>query len=70
MTDLNIQKLGQYIKTRHDMVHRNGNSVSDHSLQYIDVTNEDIQGLIDVCNQFVRDLMEKLKEPIKHWHDN
>ena len=70
VTDLNIQKLGQYIKTRHDMVHRNGNSVSDHRLQYIDVTNEDIQGLIDVCNQFVRDLMEKLKEPIKHWHDN
>ncbi len=67
---IETQKLGEYIKTRHDMVHRNGNSVNDHGLQFIEVSKENLQGLIDVCNQFVRDLMEKLEEPIKHWHDN
>ena len=68
--ELDTQRLGEYIKTRHDMVHRNGNSVNDHSLQYIEVTDENIQGLIDVCNQFVQNLMLNLEGPIKHWHDN
>lgn len=63
------QKIGEYVATRHDLVHRNGNSAEDRTLKYVEIPDEKIVSLIKVCNDFVSELMKALDEPIKKWND-
>ena len=66
----NTTDLGRYIATRHDLVHRNGNTIEDRSLKYVDISSEKLQDLIRVSNKFVENLMIALEKPIKHWEED
>ena len=66
----NTTDLGRNIETRHDMVHRNGKTIGDRSLKYVDVSSENLQDLIRVSNKFVENLMIALEKPIKHWEED
>lgn len=65
-------KLGEKIKTRHDFVHRNGFQVKDKSLEYMDVSSEDVLSLIKVSNEFVETLYESIvkKGIISKWDED
>lgn len=66
----NTSELGRYIEKRHDLVHRNGNSVDDRSLRYVDITDGILQDLIRVVDTFVDHLMDALTLPIEKWNES
>ncbi len=57
-----LGKLGEKIKTRHDLVHRNGFQVKDKSLEYMDVSSDDVLSLIKVSNEFVETLYDSIEK--------
>ena len=65
----NTTELGRYIEKRHDLVHRNGNSVDDRTLRYVDITDRVLQDLILVVDTFVNHLMDALVLPIGKWNE-
>lgn len=67
-----LGKLGEKIKTRHDLVHRNGFQVKDKSLEYMDVSSEDVLSLIKVSNEFVDSLYDSLEKKgiIGKWNED
>jgi hypothetical protein len=65
----NTSELGRYIEKRHDLVHRNGNSVDDRTLRYVDITDKILQDLILVVDTFVDHLMDALVLPIEKWNE-
>lgn len=62
-----IAELGAMIKTRHDLVHRNGYKIENNILVQEDITTSDILSLIDACDIFVNELTIKLIDSIKKW---
>lgn len=64
-----IQKLGEYIKKRHDLVHRNGNRYDDRKLIYVDISNDEVISLINVSKEFVDGMMSLLSEQIRQWDE-
>ena len=62
-----IAELGAMIKTRHDLVHRNGYKIKNNILVQEDITTSDILSLIDACDILVNELTKKLTDSIKKW---
>lgn len=62
-----IAELGAKIKTRHDLVHRNGYKIKDNLLVQEDVTTSDILSLIEACDIFVNRLTKELSDSINKW---
>ena len=59
--------LSSKIKTRHDLVHRNGYEVKDRTIKYIEITPDMIVELISICNVFTEQLMSNLQTLIEKW---
>lgn len=60
-------ELSSKIKTRHDLVHRNGYEVKDRIIKYIDITSDMIIELINTCNIFTEQLMNNMQTLIEKW---
>ena len=60
-------ELSSKIKTRHDLVHRNGYEVKDKTVKYIEITHSMILELISICNAFSEQLMIILQTHIEKW---
>ena len=67
-----LGKISEKIKTRHDLVHRNGFQVKDKSLKYVNISAEDILSLINVSNEFVDALYMSFENKgiITRWNDD
>lgn len=61
-------ELSSKIKTRHDLVHRNGYEVKDRTLKYIEITPNMIIELISICNVFTEQLMNNLQNLTEKWN--
>lgn len=61
--------LGKKIKTRHDLIHRNGYGVASKTITYVEVTNDMILSLMDTCNSFTNQLMSNLQDKINKWNE-
>lgn len=55
------------IKTRHDLVHRNGYKIKNNILIQEDITTSDLLSLIEACDIFVNELTKNLISSIKKW---
>ena len=62
-----IAELGAMIKTRHDLVHRNGYKIKNNILIQEDITTSDLLSLIEACDIFVNELTKNLTSSIKKW---
>lgn len=62
-----IDKMGKIIKLRHDFVHRNGYTKQNTSINYVKITNDELDTAINVTNEFVSSLYERLDNAIKQW---
>lgn len=60
-------ELSSKIKTRHDLVHRNGYEVKDKTIKFIEITPSMILELISICNAFTEQLMINLQTHIEKW---
>ncbi len=62
-----IAELGAMIKTRHDLVHRNGYKIKNNLMVQEDITTGDIFSLIEACDIFVNELTKELTDSINKW---
>ncbi len=62
-----IDKMGKIIKIRHDFVHRNGYTKQDTSINFVKISNDELDTAINVTNEFVYSLYERLEDAIKQW---
>lgn len=60
-------ELGRMIKTRHNLVHRNGYKVDHNVLKQEDIDTNDILSLINACDRFVEELISELSDCINKW---
>lgn len=60
-------ELASKIKTRHDLVHRNGYEVKDRTIKYLEITPNMIDKLISICNVFTEQLMNNMQTLIEKW---
>lgn len=67
-----VGKMSEKIKTRHDLVHRNGFQVNDKSLRFVDISDKDILSLIGTSNNFIDSLYRSLEEKgcIAKWNED
>lgn len=67
-----IGKMSEKIKTRHDLVHRNGFQVKDKSLKYMNIAKSDVISFIEASNEFVTLLYNSLegKGCISKWSED
>lgn len=62
-----IDKMGKIIERRHDFVHRNGYTKQDISINYVKLSKDELDTAINVTNEFVYSLYERLADAIKQW---
>jgi hypothetical protein len=59
--------MGKIIERRHDFVHRNGYTKQDISINYVKLSKDELDTAINVTNEFVYSLYERLADAIKQW---
>jgi len=62
-----VSDLGREVKTRHDIIHRSGNTIKGINMHKIELNCNDIERLISKCDLFIDNLMDAMKLPIEKW---
>lgn len=61
--------LKDFIKRRHDIIHRSGRKIVGNHVEKIYLTCNEIDDLVTQCNNFVDKLMVAMGKPIRKWED-
>lgn len=61
--------LKDVIDRRHDIIHRSSRKVVENHTEVVDITCDEIANLVEMCNDFVKKIMEAMDGPIKKWEE-